>query len=89
MLLLNDYIKMYVHPNHWYEKQEAEQMKNKIDKYLVIKNNVGYMNNKLLSIPITKFAIYLGKDINLQKQINALLINDYQYLSNFFSDSNS
>ena len=82
MLLLNDYIKMYIYPNHWYEKREAEQMENKIDKYLIIKNNVGYMNNKLLSIPVTKFAIYLGKDIDLQNQIKALLKEDYQYLSN-------
>jgi len=73
---------MYINPQHWYEKQEAENMKQKIDKYLIIKNNVGYIHNRLLSIPITKFAIYLGKNINLQKQINALLKEDYQYLSN-------
>lgn len=81
MLLLDNYIRMYNNPQHWYEKHESEQMKNKIDKYLIIKNNIGYINNKLLSIPVTKFAIYLGKDIDLQKQINALLKEDYKYLS--------
>ena len=89
MLLLNNYIRMYTNPKHWYEKREAEKMKQKINKYLIIKNNIGYMQNKLISIPVTKFAIYLNKDINLQKQINALLNEDYQYLSNFISNSNS
>lgn len=82
MLLLDDYIRMYNNPRHWYEKHEAEQMKNKINKYLIINNEIGYIKNRLISIPIAKFAIYLGKDINLQKQIKALLEENYKYLLN-------
>ena len=73
MLLLNDYIQMYTNPKHWYELHEAEHIKEKINTELIINNGIGYIKNKLISIPIAKFAIFLGKNINLNKQYSAIV----------------
>ena len=80
MLLLNDYIEMYNNPQHWYEKKEADNIKFQLNNKLIIKNKIGYINDELISLPVAKFAIYLGKNIDLKKQYAAILQQDYSFL---------
>lgn len=70
---LTNYIQMYKEPKHWYEKKEAEQMKQRFKQFLIIKDEKGYIHNRLISLPLTEFAVYLGYNINLEKQKIALI----------------
>lgn len=81
MLQLDDYIRMYKCPIHWYETKEVNNIIEKFKHKLIIKEECGYIRNHLISMPLARFAHFLGYNINLDKHFQHLLQQDYKYLS--------